>query len=140
MAKEKSAHIKWTGDDLDMTATFPAGYSLQMSGPADAEGTTPMELLLAGAAGCTAMDVVTILKKKREPLQGLELEISAEQADGYPYVYTRGKIVYIVKGEDVSPKAVQQAIDLSQKTYCSASIMLKQSGMELTTEFRIEAM
>jgi putative redox protein len=140
MAKEKSAHIVWTGDDLDMTATFPAGYRLQMSGPADTEGTTPMELLLAGAAGCTAMDVVTILKKKREPLQGLEVEISAEQADGYPYVYTRGKIVYIVKGEDVSPKAVQQAVDLSQKTYCSASIMLKRSGMELTTEFRIEAM
>ena len=139
MGKEKSAHIEWTGADLDMTATFTDGYRLQMSGPADAEGTTPMELLLAGAAGCTAMDVVTILKKKREPLEGLELEISAEQADGYPYVYTRGKIVYIVKGEGVSPKAVQQAIDLSQKTYCSASIMLKRSGMELTTEFRIEA-
>ncbi len=139
MATEKSARIEWTGSDLDMTATFPAGYSLQMSGPADAEGTTPMELMLAGAAGCTAMDVVAILKKKREPLEGLELEISAEQADGYPYVYTRGKIVYIVKGKDVSPKAVQQAIDLSQKTYCSASIMLKRSGMELTTEFRIEA-
>ena len=139
MGKEKSAHIEWTGVDLDMAATFTDGYSLQMSGPADAEGTTPMELLLAGAAGCTAMDVVTILKKKREPLEGLELEISAEQADGYPYVYTRGKIVYIVKGEGVSPKAVQQAIDLSQKTYCSASIMLKRSGMELTTEFRIEA-
>ena len=139
MGKQKSARIEWTGTNLDMSASFPAGYSLQMAGPADEAGTTPMELLLAGAAGCTAMDVVTILKKKREPLEGLELEISAEQADGHPHVYTMGKIVYIIKGEGVSPKAVQQAIDLSQKTYCSASIMLKQSGMALATEFRIES-
>lgn len=139
MGKQKSAHVKWNGTDMDMTATFPAGYSLQMAGPADAEGTTPMELLLAGAAGCTAMDVVSILQKKREPLVGLELEITAEQAEDHPHVYTEGKIVYIVKGDGVSPKSVQQAIDLSQTKYCSASIMLKQSGMVLKTEFRIEA-
>ena len=139
MGKQKSAHIEWTGTDLDLTATFPAGYSLQMAGPADEEGTTPMELLLAGAAGCTAMDVISILQKKREPLEGIELEITAEQAEDYPFVYTQGKIVYIIKGEGVSPKSVQQAIDLSQTKYCSASIMLKQAGMVLKTEFRIES-
>ena len=138
MANEKSAHIVWTGNELDLQVTFPAGYRFQMSGPANADGATPMEYLLAGAAGCTAMDIISILQKMRQPLEGIELEITAEQAESAPNVFTTAKIVYIIKGA-VDEKAVQQAIDLSQEKYCSASIMLKRAGMELCTKYRIEA-
>ena len=137
MAKQKTVNLAWTGSDLGIEATFADGYHSRMSGPADAEGATPMEYLLAGAAGCTAMDVISILQKKRQPLEGIELEISAQQAEHAPNVFTTAKIVYIIKG-DVDEKAVQQAIDLSQEKYCSASIMLKRAGMALETEYRIE--
>ena len=109
-----------------------------MSGPANAGGATPMEHLLAGAAGCTAMDVIAILQKKRQPLDGIEVEITAEQAESAPNVFTTAKIVYVIKGA-VDAKVVQQSIDLSQTKYCSASIMLKRAGMDLQTEYRIEA-
>ena len=128
----------WTGNELDLQVTFPAGSRFQMSGPANADGATPREYLLAGAAGCTAMDIISILQKMRQPLEGIELEITAEQAESAPNVFTTAKIVYIIKGA-VDEKAVQQAIDLSQEKYCSASIMLKRAGMELCTKYRIEA-
>lgn len=139
MTKEKHASLRWTGDDLDLTVTAPNGYRYNMAAPTGGPGVTPMEYLLAGAAGCTAMDVISILKKKRQPLKGMELEITGVQAETMPNVFTTATLVYIVKGADVDPKAVERAIELSQTKYCSASIMLKRAGMELKTEFRIEA-
>lgn len=139
MAKEKQAHLEWTGDDLDLKVTGSNGYSYNMTAPTGGPGVTPMEYLLAAAAGCTAMDVISILKKKRQPLKGLELEIKGVQAESMPNVFTTATLVYIIKGADVKPSAVERAIELSQTKYCSASIMLKRAGMELKTEFRIEA-
>ena len=138
MAKEKHAHITWTGEDLDLQVTAPNGYSYSMAAPTGGQGATPMEFLLAAAAGCTAMDVISILKKKRQPLKGMELEITGVQAESMPNVFTTATLVYIIKGADVSPTAVERAIELSQTKYCSASIMLKNAGMKLNTEFRIE--
>ena len=139
MAKEKNARLEWTGKDLDLKVTAPNGYSYNMTAPTGGPGVTPMEYLLSAAAGCTAMDVISILKKKRQPLKGMELEIAGVQAESMPNVFTTATLVYIVKGEDVDPAAVKRAIELSQTKYCSASIMLKQAGMELKTDFRIEA-
>ncbi|MCB0131142.1 MAG: OsmC family protein [Caldilineaceae bacterium] len=138
MAGNKHAKLEWTGNAMDLKVSFDGGYSTQMSGPATADGATPMEFLLAAAAGCTAMDMLTILRKKRQPVEGLSLEVSGQQAENAPNVYTAGKITYVITG-DVDPKAVEQAIELSMTKYCSASIMLKNSGMKLETAYRIQA-
>ena len=138
MAGNKHAKLEWTGNAMDLKVSFDGGYSTQMSGPATGDGATPMEFLLAAAAGCTAMDMLTILRKKRQPVEGLSLEVSGQQAENAPNVYTAGEITYVITG-DVDPKAVEQAIELSMTKNCSASIMLKKSGMKLETAYRIQA-
>jgi len=92
----------------------------------------PMELVLMGLCACTATDVVDILRKKREPLAALEVRAEAERAPEPPTVYTHIKLIYAVSGE-VSRKAVEDAVRLSEEKYCSVSAMLK-STAKITTE------
>ena len=89
-----------------------------------------------GLAGCTSMDVVSILQKKRQPFTGLRTEVTAERAEEHPKVYTRIHLEYVVVGHGVKPAAVERAIELSTTTYCSAMAMLRQSA-EITTSYRI---
>jgi putative redox protein len=86
-------------------------------------GVRPMELLLVGLAGCTAMDVVYILKRRRARVTGLQVQVEAERADEHPKVYTTVKLRFIVRGHDLSEKAVADTIQISQEKYCSASAM-----------------
>lgn len=99
-------------------------------------GISPMKLLLLSVAGCTAYDVVMILKKMREPIEGLEVEISGERREEYPKVYTRVHIHYKIYGKVKEDKA-KRAIELSQNKYCSASAQVKLSGAELTYSLEI---
>lgn len=99
-------------------------------------GISPMKLLLLSVAGCTAYDVVMILKKMREPIEGLEVEISGERREEYPKVYTRVHIHYRIYGNVKEDKA-KRAIELSQNKYCSASAQVKLSGAELTYSLEI---
>jgi putative redox protein len=96
-----------------------------------------MELLLIGMAGCTAYDVVSILEKKRQAVTGLEVSAQAERAEETPRVYTRIEIEYVVRGRAIKPKAVEDAIQLSEEKYCSASIMLGKTA-KISTSYRIE--
>lgn len=138
MAPVKSATVIWKGEDLKFHAKLGGGYEFEMEGPPTPEGGSPVEFLIAGAVGCTAMDIVHILKRRRQNITGLEVEIEGTQAEDPPNVFTDAKVVYVVRGEDIDPAAVERAIDLSMTKYCSASIMLKRAGMNLTTEYRIE--
>jgi putative redox protein len=88
---------------------------------------TPMELVLIALCGCTASDVVGILRKKREPFTGLEVHAKAQRADGYPAVYTEIKLNYRVRGS-VSQKAMEDAVRLSKEKYCSVSAMLEKTA------------
>jgi putative redox protein len=88
---------------------------------------SPMELVLLGLCGCTASDVVEILRKKRETFTGLEVRAEAERADGYPAVYTSIHLTYLVRGQ-VSQKAVEDAVRLSKEKYCSVSAMLEKTA------------
>jgi putative redox protein len=88
---------------------------------------TPMELVLLALCGCTASDVVGILRKKREKFTGLEVRAAAERADGYPAVYTSIHLTYLVHGQ-VSPKAMEDAVRLSKEKYCSVSAMLEKTA------------
>jgi putative redox protein len=98
-----------------------------MDTAAEKTANTPMEFVLLALCGCTASDVVGILRKKREPFTGLEVRAEAERADGYPAVYTSIHLTYLVRGQ-VSKKAVEDAVRLSKEKYCSVSAMLEKTA------------
>lgn len=101
-------------------------------------GIPPMNLLLLGAAGCSAMDVVHILKNRmRRDLTDLRIQVAAEQAGEHPKVYTRIEFKYYLKGRGLKDKDVARAIELSQTQFCSAAIMLGETA-EIATSFEIE--
>jgi putative redox protein len=135
---QKNARLIWKGDGLNFSGTLGSGYQFDASSPADEESGSPMEFLLAGVAGCTAIDVLHVLKKMRQGVTGLEVEISGVRATEHPKVYTDVEILYLVQGEDVEPSAVERAIKLSMERYCSASAIFQRAGINMVTEYRIE--
>lgn len=100
-------------------------------------GTQPLRMLLLGVAGCTAMDVLSILRKKRQQVSGLDVEVRGDRVDEHPRVYDRVEIIYRVRGKGVDPKAVERAIELSETRYCPAIAMLQQAA-EITNRYEIE--
>ncbi len=87
-----------------------------------------MELLMIGLAGCTAMDVVSILRKKRQNMSGFEIRIHGDRTTDHPKVFTDFELEYIVRGVDIDPTAVERAIQLSTESYCSAHAMLEKAA------------
>jgi putative redox protein len=109
MKKPMEAKVSWDGrltfnGTADTGFTVPLGASPNVGG--DNDGFRPLELILAGLAGCTAMDVISILKKKKQDISAFEVNAFAEQADDHPRVFTKISIEYIVHGHNVDPKAV----------------------------------
>src|SRR5208283_1030346 len=102
-------------------------HSIVMDAATDKTANSPMELVLLAVCGCTASDVVGILRKKREPFTALEVRAKAERADGHPAVYTSIHLTYVVHGE-VSKKAMEDAVRLSKDKYCSVSAMLEKTA------------
>jgi putative redox protein len=102
-------------------------HALVMDAGPEKTASSPMELVLIALCGCTASDVVGILRKKREPFTHLEVHAQGERASGYPAVYTEIKLTYRVSGK-VSPKAVEDAVRLSKEKYCSVSAMLERTA------------
>ncbi len=117
-----------------------SGHSVVMDGAPEYGGRNlgfrPMEMLLLGLGGCTAFDVVHILKKSRQPVADCEVEIEAERADSEPKVFTRIHIHFIVRGTGLKENAVQRAVSLSAEKYCSASLMLGKTA-EMSHDFEI---
>lgn len=99
-------------------------------------GPHPMQLVLMGLCGCTGMDVISILKKKRQSFTGLQVNATAERAEEHPRVYTQIHLEFVVTGDDVDPDTVERSIELSQTKYCSASAMLGKTA-DITTSYRI---
>lgn len=102
-------------------------HAIVMDTAAEKTASTPMELVLIALCGCTASDVVGILRKKREPFTGLEVRADGERASGYPAVYTEIRLTYRVRGK-VSAKAMEDAVRLSKEKYCSVSAMLAKTA------------
>ena len=139
MAHAKKAQLVWTGEDWNFETTLGSGYQVQFKAPnSDTGGGSPMEFMLAGVAGCTGVDVLSILKKMRQDVQGLTVEIDGDRAEDYPMVYTDVTIVYNLTGTDIDPEAVEKAIELSMTKYCSASIIFKRAGVKVSTKYNIE--
>ncbi|MFC6441457.1 OsmC family protein [Bowmanella sp. JS7-9] len=114
--------VKWQGE-LQFEATTESGNKLVLSGD-KTQGTTPMEAVLAAAASCSSVDVVSILQKARQNVSGVEVKVSAVRADAVPAVFTDIHLHFVVTGIEVNPKQVERAVDLSAEKYCSVSIML----------------
>ncbi len=135
------ARIKWL-DHMTFVGESSSGHSVVMDGPPDAGGRNlgirPMEMLLLGLGGCTAFDVVMILKKSRQPVEDCIVDIDAERAEGIPSVFTKIHLHYRVMGAGLSEKQVAKAVKLSAEKYCSASKMLEDGGVEITHDFVIE--
>ena len=119
------ASAVWT-DNFRFVAESASGHSIVVDGDKKTAN-SPMELLLIGLCGCTGYDVVSILRKKREPFTSLEVRAQAERAEGPPSVYTEIKLIYRVGGT-VSQKAVEDAVRLSEEKYCSVAAMLNQTA------------
>ncbi len=134
----QEAKVRWVEDDRFL-ATTPSGHAV----PFDSNRETnrapgPMEMVLAALGACTATDVVTILKKKRQPLAGLEVAVRGERATAPPAVWTTLEIHYVVRGRGLDEKAVRDAIELSENKYCSVAAILKKTA-SLRFDFEILA-
>lgn len=121
----KKIKADWKGD-WSFIATNPKGGSIRMGSFDGNPGIGPMELVLVGLAGCTGGDIASILEKKRQPLEDLQVIVRGKVAEEYPKVYTEIQVLYLVWG-NVSKEAVEQAIELSEEKYCSVGIMLRAS-------------
>jgi putative redox protein len=120
------ATVNWTDKDR-FVAVASSRHSMVMDAGAEKTANSPMELVLIALCGCTASDVVGILRKKREKFTALEVRAAGERADGYPAVYTAIHLTYVVRGT-VSEKAMQDAVRLSKEKYCSVSAMLEKTA------------
>lgn len=123
----QTASVRWIGEEK-FVAISPSGHAMALdSESASNKAPTPMELLLMALGSCTATDVVSILKKKRQPLQALEVICSGERASEPPKVYTKLEVVYRLRGK-LEEAAVKHAIELSEQKYCSVSAMLQKTA------------
>ncbi len=131
--------IKWL-DHMSFVGESGSGHSVVMDGAPEAGGRNlgirPMEMLLLGLGGCTAFDVVSILKKSRQDLVDCEVEIDAERAADVPKVFTKIHLHFIVSGRNLDDKRVSKAVDLSADKYCSASRMLEKTAA-ITHDYEI---
>jgi len=135
-AKDSKATITYAGEDLFVAVT-PSGHAQTLD--TDTERSTaasPMELLLIALGGCTAVDVISILKKKRERVTDYRVEVRGERRAEHPRAFTRLEVRHIVRGRGVSEKSVAQAVELSEQKYCSVAATL-QPAAEIVSSFEI---
>jgi putative redox protein len=121
------AHSDWKHDDLFEGTSENGNKILFDTDAAHTHGPSPMEAVLMALCGCTSVDVVSILKKKRQPITGLRVSATAEQAQTPPRVFTKIKLTYAVSGK-LSREAVEHAVSLSKEKYCSVSLMLEKAA------------
>jgi putative redox protein len=133
------ARIQWVEESI-LVAEAGSGHAVVLDGPPDAGGRNlgmrPMEMVLMGLGGCTAVDVITILKKARQNVTDCAVELEAERAAEAPKVFTKIHIRYVVTGKGLQETHVKRAIKLSAEKYCSVSAMLAKTA-EITHDYEI---
>lgn len=124
--------VRWTGDGMSFVAESGTGHLVAMDGSPEAGGRNlaprPMEMVLIGAGGCTAFDVVLILKRGRHDVRACEVSMHAERAATEPKVFTSITMRYVVRGHKLDPATVERAVALSHEKYCSATAMLARTA------------
>lgn len=130
------ANVKWQ-NGLAFTGSAQSGFEVPLSSGEENTGFRPLELLAVGLAGCTGMDVISILEKKRQQVTDFEVGVEIlERAETHPKMWKRAKIHFTVTGKNIDPAAVERAIELSKNKYCSASAMLGQA-VNIEHEYKI---
>lgn len=128
MPKARVTYVK----GMQFIGEADSGHAVVMDGPPGAgekdTGLRPMELLLVGIGGCSGMDVVSILKKKKQTITGFEINVNGQKAESYPQKFTEIDIEFIVKGKNISEEAVKRAVQLSMEKYCSVKATLEGSA------------
>jgi putative redox protein len=134
--------VKWVPGGMSFVAETGSGHAFVMDGAAEGGGRNlgprPMETVLAGAGGCTAYDVVLILRKSGQQVSGCQVSLAAERAETDPKVFTKIHMHFVVRGRDLKHNIVENAIKLSHSKYCSASAMLIKTAV-MTHDFEIVA-
>ena len=132
--------IRWSGDGMSFIAETGSNHLIAMDGAPDGGGRNlaprPMETVLAGAGGCTAYDVVVILKKSGQDVTGCEVRLEAERAQTDPKVFTRIHYRFTVRGRNLKRNVVEQAVRLSHEKYCSATAILEKTA-QITRDLEI---
>lgn len=133
------ANVKLTGG-MQFVASADSGHAVVMDADTDSggknTGSRPMELLLMGIGGCSGMDIISILRKKKQHVTGLEAQVSGTMAEDYPHKYTKITIEYIVTGKGVAEEAVKRAVQLSMDKYCSVKATLE-GAAKISFSYRI---
>ncbi|HEV2762940.1 MAG TPA: OsmC family protein [Pyrinomonadaceae bacterium] len=133
---DRRAVVQYAGDDFFVGVT-PSGHAQVIeTDTTRAAAATPMELLLIALGGCTAVDVVSILKKKRERVTGYRVEVRGTRRDEHPRAYTRIEVRHLLRGRNLSERAVRQAVELSEEKYCSVAATLRPTA-EIVSSFEI---
>jgi putative redox protein len=135
----KDAKVTWQGG-LAFEGTADSGFSVRLDTTLEEGGGTgfsPMELLLVGLASCTAMDVISILKKKRQEVTSFEVRAHGLRADDHPRSFTDITLEFIVRGRNIDPKAIERSLELSETKYCSVMGTLRKTP-NVTTTYRVE--
>lgn len=130
---------RWVGG-LKFEATFSTGHTVAMDTSPEQggenEGPRPIEMLLAGLAGCTGMDVLAILRKKRQDIKAFRVLVRGDRREEHPKIFTKLHVIYEVTGKGVDIEGVRQAVLLSEEKYCSVAAMLR-SAAPITSEVRV---
>jgi len=125
--------VRWTGEGMSFTAESGSGHLVAMDGSPDGGGRNlaprPMEMVLIGTGGCTAYDVVLILKRGRHDVRSCDVRLHAERAPTDPKVFTSITLRFTVKGHKLDPATVERAVTLSHEKYCSATAMLAKTAV-----------
>lgn len=133
---DPKATIHYAGEDLFVGIT-PSGHAMVLdTNHSRSSAATPMELLLVALGSCTAVDVISILQKKRERVKDYRVEVRGERRDDYPRSYKRLEVRHILRGSNISERAVAQAIELSEQKYCSVAATLRPTA-EIVSSYEI---
>lgn len=134
------ARVKWI-ENAAFVGETGSSHAVVIDGPADIGGRNlgarPMELMLLSVGSCSAVDVVHILKKARQPVVDVHVEVEGQRAETEPKVFTDIHLKFIIKGKDMNENQVKRAVELSADKYCSASIMLKRGGVNVTHSYEL---
>lgn len=133
------AQVTWKGG-MEFEGASDSGHTLVLDAAAEVggadKGFRPMELMAISLAGCTAMDVISILRKKRQEVASFEVKVEAPRASEHPHVFTEMEITYVLRGKGIDPAAVERAMKLSEDRYCPAQAMLRKAA-PITLKYEI---
>ena len=132
----KKAQIVWEGKGIAFRGTGASGFSMRFDNPSGPKGASPMEVIAISLGACTAMDVIDILRKKKQEVTSFVVNVEGARATEHPMVFTEIEVEFVITGRNIDPKSVERSIELSQTKYCSISNMLSKAAT-IRTSYRI---